>query len=586
MLVGDFNADGIQDTAVLGSTVPSLCSTIVAYRNGPGVILPPIAYTYLRPIHSGSPDWPSNGMLCPMKLSRSLPMIAVPAVVAVLLAGMPVAPAAAAPDRTSTVVLTDRGLVRGVSSGPTRTFHGIRYAAPPVGELRWRAPRPAAPWPGIRDAGRPGNACPQTADPVTGQPASETEDCLYLNVTTPRERSARPRPVLVWLHGGGLRSGDGGGFDERRLAVTGDVVVVNLNYRLGILGFLGYPGLAGSGSFGLQDQQAALRWVRRNIAVFGGDPRNVTLFGESAGADSVCAQLTSPAAAGLFSRAILQSGNCSPSNPVDVILPGAGPDNDTWKPLATAERLGAGTATTLGCADLDCLRQRNVGELLAAPPVYWSPAIGTPMLPLHPAEALRQGRFHRVPVLYGHTRDEGRFFVATFFGTLDEGLYQYLLGAAFGARAGEVAQRYAAAGSPSLAWAAIVTDRAYVCPNTASGAYLAARVPTYHYEFADRDAPQTFTFPQPPTFPLGAYHASELPYLHDLTRTPVQLDPAQRELSRQMIDYWTRFAATGDPNGPGTPYWSRQTVQSLAPGAVGPVDLAAAHHCRFWASFG
>ncbi|MEO3927070.1 carboxylesterase family protein [Micromonosporaceae bacterium B7E4] len=520
-----------------------------------------------------------------MKLSRSLSMIAVPVVVVVLLAGVPATATAAAPGRHSTVVSTDRGLVRGVQTGPARTFQGIPYAAPPVGDLRWNAPRPATPWPGVRDASRPGNACPQAAEPVTGQPASETEDCLYLNVTTPSERRARPRPVLVWLHGGSLRNGDGAGFDERRLAVTGDVVVVNLNYRLGILGFFGHPGLAGSGSFGLQDQQAALRWVRRNIAAFGGDPRNVTLFGESAGADSVCAQLTSPPAAGLFHRAIVQSGNCSPSNLVEVILPGAGPDNDTWKPLASLERLGTATATALDCADLDCLRQREVRELLAAPAVYWSPAIGTPALPLHPAEALRQGRFHRVPVLYGHTRDEGRFFVAAFFGSLDDGLYQYLLGAAFGARATEVAQRYADAGPPSLAWAAIVTDRGYVCPNTASAADLAARVPTYHYEFADRSAPQVFSFPQPPTFPLGAYHGAELPYLHDLTRVRVELDPGQRELSRQMISYWTRFAATGNPNGPGTPYWSPRAVQSLAPGAVGSVDLATAHHCAFWATF-
>ncbi|MEE6261848.1 carboxylesterase/lipase family protein [Plantactinospora sonchi] len=524
-----------------------------------------------------------------MRINRS--RIAVGMILAAVLAVM-ADPATAAPHNRPqktdpAVVATDRGPVRGTVDGRTRTFQGIPYAAPPVGELRWTAPRPAAPWAGVRDADRPGNPCPQLPDPVSGQTGSVTEDCLYLNVTTPRGRPERPRPVLVWLHGGAFRGGDGGDFDERRLAATGDVVVVNLNYRLGVLGFLGYPGLAGSGTFGLQDQQAALRWVQRNIAAFGGDPGNVTLFGESAGADAVCAQLVSPTAAELFHRVVMQSANCSSANFVDVILPGAGPTSDTWKPVATAEQLGSAlAANALGCADLDCLRSRSVAELLADTSVYWSPAIGTPTLPLHPAEALRQGRFHRVPVLYGHTRDEGSFFVAGFYGGLDEPTYQWLLGSAFGARAGEVADRYADAGSPSLAWSAIVTDRGYVCPSAESARHLRDRVPTYVYEFADRDVPQMFSFPQPPPFPLGAYHGSELPFLHDLTNVSVELTAAQRGLSRQMIGYWTRFAATGDPNGPGTPYWSRRSAQSLAPGAVGPVDLAAAHHCAFWASFG
>lgn len=523
-----------------------------------------------------------------MKMTRS-PMV-VGTVVAALLT-VTVAPVTAAPvptpgTRDSAVVAIDGGLVRGTLHARTRTFQGIPYAAPPVGDRRWATPRAAAPWTGIRDADRPGSPCPQSPDPVADQTGSVDEDCLYLNVTTPRTRADRPRPVLVWLHGGGFRTGDGGDFDERRLAATGDVVVVNLNYRLGLLGFLSYPGLAGSGTFGLQDQQAALRWVRRNIASFGGDPRNVTLFGESAGGDGVCAQLVSPAAAGLFHRVVMQSGNCSSSNVVDVILPGAGPTSDTWKPLATAEQLGVALATNvLGCADLDCLRSRTVAELLADQSVYWSPAIGTPALPLHPAEALREGRFHRVPVLYGHTRDEGRFFVAAFYGGLDEPTYQWLLGSAFGDRAAEVADRYADQGSPSLAWSAIVTDRGYVCPSATSARFLRDRVPTYVYEFADRDVPQMFDFPQPPPFPLGAYHGSELPFLHDLTNVSVELTAAQRGLSRQMIRYWARFAATGDPNGPGTPYWSRWSAQSLAPGAVGPVDLAVAHHCDFWATF-
>ncbi|MGI5214307.1 carboxylesterase/lipase family protein [Plantactinospora sp. CA-290183] len=505
--------------------------------------------------------------------------------VAVLLGAAALAPAPAAAVPARDVVRTDRGLVRGTVGADVRSFDGIPYAAPPTGESRWRAPRPAAPWSGIRDATRPGSPCPQHPDPVVGSPASVDEDCLHLNVTTPLRRSTRPRPVLVWLHGGGLRNGAGSEFDVRRLAVTGDAVVVTVNYRLGILGFLGYPGLADSGTFGLQDQQAALRWVRRNAAFFGGDPRNVTLFGESAGADGVCAQLASPTAAGLFHRAILQSGSCSTANPVAVILPVLGAELDTWKPRTLAESLGSAAAGSIGCADLDCLRGRDVADLLAIADVYWSPAFDTPLLPLHPAEALRAGRFNRVPVLAGHTRDEGRFFVATFFpDSIDEPTYQWLLGSAFGDRAAEVAARYAEAGSPSLAWAAIITDRAYVCPSAASGRHIAERVPYYRYEFADRTAPQIFALPQPPPYPMGAYHGAELPYLHDLRVRPVTLNPAQQRLSERMIGYWTRFAATGDPNGRGLPHWSRHAAQSLGPDAVGPVDLDAEHHCDLWAS--
>lgn len=190
--------------------------------------------------------------------------------------------ACAAPVRQAgAVVITDTGPVLGAIAEGYRLFQGIPYAAPPVGELRWAPPQPVVPWSAPRDGTKPGNVCAQLPSPAADI-TSEQEDCLYLNVTAPD--APAPLPVMVWIHGGTGANGAGSYFDPHRLALGGDVVVVTLNYRLGIFGAFGYPGLDGSGTFGLADQQAALRWVQRNIAAFGGDPGNVTLFGESYGA--------------------------------------------------------------------------------------------------------------------------------------------------------------------------------------------------------------------------------------------------------------------------------------------------------------
>jgi para-nitrobenzyl esterase len=488
----------------------------------------------------------------------------------------------------ASVVRTETGMVRGRVSGAVRVFDGIPYAAPPVGALRWQAPRPAAAWPGVRDATRPGNRCAQNPNPVAGTAGSTSEDCLYLNVTTPvNARGALP--VLVYLHGGGLTSGAGSDLEPRRLAAREQVVVVTVNYRLGVFGFFGAPGLAGSGTFGLRDQQAALAWVRRDIAGFGGNPHNTTLFGESGGGDSVCAHLASPAAWPLIDRAVVQSGTCSDANPVDVLYPGAGAAVATWQPLSTVEHNGSSAAAELGCpaADLDCLRAVPVTRLLtdtAVAAVYWSPTYGTPVLPQRPAAAIATGRFAHVPLVIGTTRDEGTLLTALSGQAETPAAYRDLLSRAFGDRADTVAAAYPAGTRPARAWAAIVGDRGYVCPNQGSAHVLARQTRTYAYEFAD-PAPPLILHLDPP-FPLGAYHGSDVPYLWD---TQFPLNPAQRRLSDQMLDYLGRFAATGNPNGPGTPYWPAvhphgpaPVVQRLAPDAVGPTTTAAAHHCPLW----
>ena len=307
----------------------------------------------------------------------------------------------------ATTVRTHDGPVRGSAHDGYRTFEGIPYAAPPVGRLRWAPPHRAAPWSGVRDATRPGSACPQPAGEVPG--GSTDEDCLHLNVTTPDGAGpARPRPVIVWMHGGGFTTGAGSSYDAHRMATRGDVVVVTVNYRLGALGFLAHSGLPGAGTFGLADQQAALRWVRAEIGAFGGDAHNVTLAGESAGGYSVCAQLASPAAAGLFDRAIIESGPCT-GRPDRPFAPSS-------VPLSTARATGADLAAKVGCGSARdvpaCLRRVGVSRLLAAQDTDQQPAYATPLLPSDPAAAIAAGRFHRVPVLIGNNHDEGNGWAA------------------------------------------------------------------------------------------------------------------------------------------------------------------------------
>ena len=268
------------------------------------------------------------------------------------------------------VIPTDKGPVRGVETPTVNKYLGIPYAAPPVGELRWQPPQPLARWQGPRDATQFGSHCPQGASPFGTE--STTEDCLYLNVFTPNGKVAQEKngktklkkakrlPVMVWLHGGALVVGESDDYDPARLVEKG-AVVVTLNYRLGFLGFFAHPALSAespdqsSGNYGLMDQQAALRWVQRNIKKFGGDRDNVTIFGESAGGLSVHAHLASPLSAGLFDRAIAQSGAYNPTEPS----------------LADAESSGLAFAHTMGCGEDQteaCLRSLPVETVLATQP--------------------------------------------------------------------------------------------------------------------------------------------------------------------------------------------------------------------------
>ncbi|WP_132119555.1 carboxylesterase/lipase family protein [Actinocrispum wychmicini] len=526
----------------------------------------------------------------------------------------------------SHTVRTDSGPVRGTVTQDYASYQDIPFAAAPVGDLRWAPPQPPQPWSTPRDGTKPSPRCAQTAG---GGTPSEQEDCLYLNVTTPNTHGRKP--VMVWFHGGGNSYGAAADFDPHRLVVGGDVVVVTTNFRQGVFSAFASRDLPGcgdvrpckqvSGDFGLQDQQAALRWVQRNAAAFGGDPHNVTIFGESGGAFDVCAQLTSPAANGLFHRAIMNSGSCSTNWPVNGIKHGS-PAGSPWQSLAQAEAQGDALAAKFGCGTeapptkpsttrdhppaesdttaarqptesngsnrppamssaatghpsagagtgvVDCLRRVPARDLVSGTDVtpITALAYNTPTLPEHPATALAEGRFHRVPVLTGNTRDEGRLTGAFAPAAVP---YAQLLRDAFGSLGDSVATQYPV---PSrLTWSAVLTDRVWTCNQLKDARELGKRTPVYHYEFADRTAPTGF-FQFPPDVPGGAFHSTDLTYLFDYALFPAAFTADQQRLSDTMIRLWAGFARTG---------WMPDSL-SFAPNDIHPVDLGAEHLCDFW----
>ncbi|WP_165977035.1 carboxylesterase/lipase family protein [Nonomuraea diastatica] len=474
-------------------------------------------------------------------------------------------------------VTLDSGRIRGVYDGNVARYRGIPYAQPPTGGLRWQPPRPVARWQGVRDATTSGPACPQASD--NPKESSEEEDCLTLDVTVPKKArtekaGGEPRPVLVWLHGGGFTAGRGADYDPRRLAVQGDVVVVTVEFRIGVLGYLALPGMSGGGTFGLQDQRAALRWVRRNAAAFGGDAGNVTLFGESGGGIATCGQLTAPGGKGLFHKAIIQSGSCGTALLPNATGPGT-PRYPFWRPLEETYAATRSAARKMGCPagkdaakTLACLRGKPVKKLLELTGMFTAASYGGPALPVSPERALRKGDFARVPVLTGHTGKEALVFagVLSLLGepVTDENL-PALLRQGFGRRAEEIARRYPRDeyATPIEAWAAPNTDAMFACPHARDGDALARRTKVFAYVFGDDTAPAFV--PSLPGFPAGAGHASELAYLFDVRDKPISLDGepvpltrTQRSVAQDMVAAWTAFARTGTPSSSGRA-WPRWT---------------------------
>jgi para-nitrobenzyl esterase len=451
----------------------------------------------------------------------------------------------------------------------------------------------------VRDATQFGAACPQalTANPFL-PPGTISEDCLNLNVYTPTPRSGSHRPVLVWIHGGGLVQDGGRNYDGTKLAADG-TVMVTINYRLGALGFLAHPALAShgaAGNYGLMDQQAALRWVQRNIAQFGGDPRNVTIAGQSAGGLSVLAQIVSPGARGLFQKAIVQSGTFALNQ----------------RPLAAAEASGETFAQSVGCADQTaaCLRSVPVSDLVSKFGVEIPGVVDGSVLTQPIGTALARGQFARVPVINGITHDEELLFVAGLGITVSQGTniplagdptdpanYQANIAQALGvsaARAAAIANEYplSAYPSPVVAFSLLVSDASFACPALQVDRWTATRgVPTYAYQFNDDNAPLNILPPDKQHLGLST-HGTELPYLFDQPNAPfpvtLTLTPDQQALAASMRTAWASFAASGNPStralswppiGNGTKVLSLVPLQSQV-----TTDFAAAHHCSFWAA--
>ena len=447
---------------------------------------------------------------------------------------------------------------------------------------RWLA-RPT----GVRDATQFAPHCPQLASPFGL--ASTSEDCLFLNVFTPsHEQAGAHSPVMVWIHGGALVTGESNDYDPTKLVEDG-VTVVTINYRLGALGFLADPALADangqSGDYGLMDQQAALRWVQRNIASFGGDPRNVTIFGESAGGLSVLSQVASPAARGLFAKAIAESGSY----------------NLTQTSLASAEAAGQAFAAKAGCPDQTaaCLRSLPVSTILANEDAAgYTPNINTEVLPQSLKTAFATGEFNRVPIINGTNHDEWRLFVALSElegSPVTAANYQAMISSTLDvptAAAAVIAAEYplSAYPSPAVALGAVGTDAIFACPALTIDQAVSNFVPTFGYEFNDENAPENFL--PPVSFPYGAAHASEIQYLMDLPTAafPGTLSSQQQQLATIMKSYWTNFAKRGFPSSSGTPFWPgfndvTQQIQSLIPPTPQTeTDFAANHKCAFWAA--
>jgi para-nitrobenzyl esterase len=486
----------------------------------------------------------------------------------------------------TTVNIAD-GPVCGITENGVNEWLGIPYAKPPVGSLRWQPPQPAKHWTSTLAATAFGSECVQV---FPGFPTGGTENCLYINVWAPQSASGGSNlPVMVHIHGGGFVIGNGNS-DNSLLAATGNEVVVSMNYRLGILGFLADSALGPhSGDYGLMDQQAALRWVQKNITQFGGDPHNVTIFGESAGGSSVCDQITSPTAAGLFEHGISTSGEYNTLLGAPTAL-----ETQDCKSIlpsqAQADAAGAGFASAVGCgsaADVAaCLRATPVATLAQESGVGYqdgghgtvSPTINGTTLTMSLRQALQTGQVNKVSVIAGTDRDEDLVGTAT-----TAAQYTALIDSQYGKYASRVLAMYPLShfDSPYIASRTVSADADTVCPSLETDTDLARWMPVYAYEIDDDDIP-------PYTEPVaeGASHVGAW-YLNPVSPA---LDANQQALQDEEVASVTNFARTGNPNATGTPVWPQFQASGsemvLAPAgdstAMSVSQLKAIHNCGFW----
>jgi para-nitrobenzyl esterase len=480
------------------------------------------------------------------------------------------------PSAAQSQVKTPSGVLEGglVDEGRVRVFKGVPYAAPPVGPLRWKTPRPAASWTGVRKADAFGAQCMQPAvfaDIVFERPASE--DCLYLNLWTPAGDASARLPVMVWIHGGGYQAGASHEprHDGVRLARNG-VILVTINYRLGVFGFFAHPALSkeeqsgSSGNYGVLDMIAALQWIRDNVAAFGGDPGNVTIFGESAGSFAVSALMAAPAAQGLFHKAIGESGaHFGPSL--------AAPTRQA------SEANGEKFATALGATTPEALRAKSADDVLATVAKWqpwFSPSIDGVVLREPVADTFAAGRQAKVPLLAGWNADESRGGEVLAAERPTAASFVAQTRKRFGPAADALLAVYpASTDAEALESAASLASDLFIGYSTwkwIEAHQATGNAPIYRYRFSRKIpiVPGQVRNGRPVTAEdIGARHAGEIEYVFGTLDTVkgVTWTPADRTLSEAIGRYWTNFARTGDPNGNGLPAWPR-----LGPGPAGPIQ--------------
>ena len=504
---------------------------------------------------------------------------------------------------------TTNGPVCGVINGGVAEWEGIPYAAPPVGSLRWQPPQAPASWTTTLNATSFANECIQTSPDQGGVSVpGSSEDCLYVNVWAPQSAFAGQNlPVMVHIHGGGFYAGNGNA-DNSLLATTGNEVIVSMNYRLGIFGFLANSTLgAHSGDYGLQDQQAALRWVQANVSKFGGNPRKVTIFGESAGGSSVCDQIASPTAKGLFKNAISTSGEYNTLlGTREPTRPNGSEDlesQDCKSALPTeaqADSAGADFATAVGCGagTLDvaaCLRQVPTDVVAQAADTPGdgfqygghgtiAPTINGSTLTMTLRQALAAGTANHVSVIAGTDLNENLIGNPT-----TANAYTKLVKQEYEGNAAAVLSRYPLArfDSPYIAWRTVAADSSTVCPAITTDTALASRMPTYGYVITDDDIPP-YAAQGTVATPAGASHVGAW-FLNPVSPA---LDANQQALQDQEVAEVTTFARTGNPTAKGSAVWpefgASGDEMDLAPAgnslAVPAAGIAALHNCAFWDS--
>ena len=448
-------------------------------------------------------------------------------------------------------VLIESGALQGVDAKGLTIYKGVPYAAPPVGEFRWREPQPVRPWTGVRKAVAFAPACMQTGVSMPGEtPPEVSEDCLYLNLWAPARRATQRLPVLVWIHGGGYTNGSAAMplYWGDRLARKG-IIVVTIAYRLGPLGFLAHPELTSesrhqsSGNYGLMDQIVALEWVHKNIAAFGGDPKRVTIAGQSSGSISVSILMASPLAKGLFQRAIGESGGLfEPIQLAPKYL------------LANAEKDGEKFAALLGASSIKELRQLPAARLTRNDGDITHPVIDPYLLPQSPYDAFASGRQNDVPLLLGSNAEEARALVKVT--GITAGSFTSDIANSFGSLPPALMAAYPHTTDEEARTARLEFERdlrfgwdmwAWARLQAATG-----QGPVYYYSFQQRPP-----FPKDSVYAgWGASHFAELWYVFDhLDQSPWHWTSADRKLAEEISNYWVSFARSGNPNGPGLPAW-------------------------------